>query len=214
MAQGKTIYHGKVDQICNFFDKIFLLIKTIKGRCIFLSQVKIKILFIAKSFEDCIEGKELYNLTHIKEAVDSRNRQNMDQRYNVSFLVQLSVLFRRAFLATLRDPLLLKVKLTQIVVTAIAIGIINWRTPLLGPSIQNLEGVLYNCARDMTFLFFFPSINIMIEVITSELPIFMREYKARMYSVQSYYISKSLAELPQYTLLPLIYSTIIYWMTG
>ncbi|KAK5983848.1 hypothetical protein GCK32_017090 [Trichostrongylus colubriformis] len=69
---------------------------------------------------------------------------------------------------------------------------------------------MYNCVRDMSFLFFYPSIN----VITSELPLFMRECKARIYSPESYFISKSLAEVPQYILLPLIYSTILYWMTG
>ncbi|KAK5978171.1 ABC-2 type transporter, partial [Trichostrongylus colubriformis] len=95
-------------------------------------------------------------------------------------------------------------------ITSVAIGIVNFRTEVFGPSIQNLEGVMYNCVRDMSFLFFYPSIN----VITSELPLFMRECKARIYSPESYFISKSLAEVPQYILLPLIYSTILYWMTG
>ncbi|VDO99650.1 unnamed protein product [Heligmosomoides polygyrus] len=128
--------------------------------------------------------------------------------YAVSMWVQMDVLFRRAFLTTIRDPVLLQVRLLQI--TSIAIGIVNFRTEVFGPSIQNLEGVMYNCVRDMSFLFFFPSIN----VITSELPVFMRECKARIYSPEAYFISKSMAEAPQYIALPLIYSAILYWMTG
>ncbi|RCN28634.1 ABC-2 type transporter [Ancylostoma caninum] len=62
----------------------------------------------------------------------------------------------------------------------------------------------------MSFLFFFPSIN----VITSELPLVIRETKAHIYSAEAYFISKSLAEMPQYIALPLIYSAILYWMTG
>ncbi|ETN78520.1 ABC-2 type transporter [Necator americanus] len=95
-------------------------------------------------------------------------------------------------------------------ITSVAIGIVNFQTEVYGPSIQNLEGVMYNCVRDMSFLFFYPSIN----VITSELPVFLRESKARIYSPEAYFISKSLAEMPQYIVLPLIYSAILYWMTG
>ncbi|KAJ1345655.1 ABC-2 type transporter [Parelaphostrongylus tenuis] len=98
----------------------------------------------------------------------------------------------------------------QASITSFAIGVVNFRTEIYGPSIQNLEGVMYNCVRDMSFLFFYPSIN----VITSELPVFMRESKARIYSPEAYYIAKSLAEVPQYIALPMIYSTILYWMTG
>ncbi|VDM76960.1 unnamed protein product [Strongylus vulgaris] len=100
--------------------------------------------------------------------------------------------------------------LERIKITSVAIGIVNFRTEVYGPTIQNLEGVMYNCVRDMSFLFFFPSIN----VITSELPVFMRECKARIYSPEAYFIAKSLAEMPQYIALPLIYSVILYWMTG
>lgn len=52
------------------------------------------------------------------------------------------------------------------------------------------------------------------QVVTSELPVLMREYKAHIYSTGAYFLSKSLAELPQYTLMPVIYSLIAYWMTG
>lgn len=51
-------------------------------------------------------------------------------------------------------------------------------------------------------------------MITSELPVFLREHKSNIYSVEAYFLAKSLAELPQYTILPMIYGTIIYWMAG
>ncbi|KAK6038158.1 hypothetical protein COOONC_24336 [Cooperia oncophora] len=103
----------------------------------------------------------------------------------------MNILFRRAFLTTIRDPVLMQVRLLQVVITSVAIGVVNFQTEVFGPSIQNLEGVMYNCVRDMSFLFFYPSIN----VITSELPLFMRECKARIYSAEAYFISKSLAEV-------------------
>ncbi|EFO13394.2 hypothetical protein LOAG_15135, partial [Loa loa] len=59
----------------------------------------------------------------------------------------------------MRDPLLLKVKFIQIIVTALAIGMVNFQTQITGPTIMNLEGILYNTIRDMNFIFLFPSIN-------------------------------------------------------
>jgi ATP-binding cassette subfamily G (WHITE) protein 1 len=75
---------------------------------------------------------------------------------------------------------------------------------------MNVEGVLYNCPRDMNFIFLFPSVYAM----TSEFPIIFREYRAGIYSASAYYVGKSLADLPQYTILPIIYATIVYWMAG
>ncbi|KAI6240394.1 ABC transporter ATP-binding protein/permease wht-1 [Aphelenchoides fujianensis] len=130
--------------------------------------------------------------------------------YPVSWFKQTAVLFRRSMKTIIRDPVLLQVRFIQIILTAFVIGIINWQTPITGPTITNLEGILYNCPRDMNFMFLFPSIH----VITSEFPIMAREYRAGIYSASAYYVGKSLAELPQYTVLPLLYSTIIYWMAG
>ncbi|GMT24053.1 hypothetical protein PFISCL1PPCAC_15350, partial [Pristionchus fissidentatus] len=131
-------------------------------------------------------------------------------RYATGFIRQLLVLCQRSFLTTLRDPVLLRVRFVQIVLTAIIIAIVSFDTAITGPTVMNLEGVLYNVARDMNFLFLFPSVNF----ITAELPLFFREHKARIYSVESYYMAKSLAELPQNTILPLLYSIIVYFATG
>ncbi|CAJ0958604.1 unnamed protein product, partial [Mesorhabditis belari] len=103
-----------------------------------------------------------------------------------------------------------KVKLFQTIITAVVIGLVNLQVQITGDTIQNIEGVLYNTIRDMNYLFLYPAIN----VITAELPLFLREHRAQIYSADSYYWAKSVAELPQYTILPIIYALIVYWMTG
>ncbi|KAI6232435.1 ABC transporter ATP-binding protein/permease wht-1 [Aphelenchoides besseyi] len=130
--------------------------------------------------------------------------------YPVNWFVQVRVLFLRSLMTIIRDPVLLQVRLVQIVITALVIGIINWQTPITGPTLTNFESILYNCPRDMNYLFMFPSVH----VIASEFPIMVREHVNGQYSESAYFVAKSLAELPQYTILPLVYSTIIYWMAG
>lgn len=51
-------------------------------------------------------------------------------------------------------------KFSKIEVTALVIGMVNFQTQITGPTIMNLEGILYNTVRDMNFIFLFPSINV------------------------------------------------------
>ncbi|WKX95292.1 hypothetical protein Q1695_012052 [Nippostrongylus brasiliensis] len=227
MALGKPAYFGKVKDLIGFFAGLgrrslrvpeshnpadHVIAKLSVNNETMEEDIK-RINYITEMFEESYaadELKELIRLGTIKNEQEADDEQQATMAYAVSIWTQMNVLFRRAFLTTIRDPVLLQVRFLQVVITSVAIGIVNFRTEVYGPSIQNLEGVMYNCVRDMSFLFFYPSIN----VITSELPVFMRECKARIYSAEAYFISKSLAEAPQYILLPLIYSAILYWMTG
>ncbi|EFO88893.1 CRE-WHT-4 protein [Caenorhabditis remanei] len=227
MATGKTVYHGAVDKLCPFFDGLgreFRVPESYNPADFVMSEISIspetekddiqRIEFIISEYQKSDIGNEM--LKNTRTTIDEfggygeEEEDDGSNRYNSSFATQFNVLLKRSLRTTLRDPLLLRVRFAQIVVTAILVGVVNWRTELSGPTIQNLEGVMYNCARDMTFLFYFPSVN----VITSELPVFLREHKSNIYSVEAYFLAKSIAELPQYTILPLIYGSVVYWMAG
>ncbi|CAI2346937.1 unnamed protein product [Caenorhabditis sp. 36 PRJEB53466] len=228
MATGKTVFHGAVERLCPFFAALgpdFRVPESYNPADFVMSEMSMsaetehedvkRIEYLIAEYQNSEIGVEMLKKT--RTTIDEfggygGDEENEDRgaRYNSSFATQFRVLLKRSLKTTLRDPLLLRVRFAQIVATAILVGIVNWRTELSGPTIQNLEGVMYNCARDMTFLFYFPSVN----VITSELPIFLREHKSNIYSVEAYFLAKSLAELPQYTVLPMMYATIVYWMAG
>uniref|UniRef100_A0A8R1I3F8 ABC transporter domain-containing protein n=1 Tax=Caenorhabditis japonica TaxID=281687 RepID=A0A8R1I3F8_CAEJA len=227
MATGKTVYHGPVDQLCPFFDSLgaaFRVPESYNPADFVMTEISIspetekqdveRVEYLIWEYQNSDIGAEM--LKNTRTTIDEfggygeEKEEDNGPTYNSSFSTQFKVLLHRSLKTTIRDPLLLRVRFAQIVATAILVGIVNWRTELTGPTIQNLEGVMYNCARDMTFLFYFPSVN----VITSELPIFMREHKSNIYSVEAYFLAKSLAELPQYTALPVIYASIVYWMSG
>ncbi|EYC40677.1 hypothetical protein Y032_0601g500 [Ancylostoma ceylanicum] len=220
MALGKTAYHGTVKDLIKFFaslgDPTLRVPESYNPADHVIAKLSVskdttdedveRVEFITAMFHESIMGDELRELIWAGsakfESCKEEENERRKHRYAVSIWMQMNVLFRRAFLTTIRDPVLLQVRILQVVITSVAIGIVNFQTEVFGPSIQNLEGVMYNCVRDMSFLFFFPSIN----AITSELPLVLRETKARIYSAEAYFISKSLAEMPQYIALPLIYS--------
>ncbi|PAV86159.1 hypothetical protein WR25_24456 [Diploscapter pachys] len=223
MADGRIAYNGPVSRICEFFesfnDPYFRCPESYNPADFVITKMSIRPDRVEKDkarVEKIIAHYEQSEIGIAMQAeiekVQSRmgNAQEKTKSYASSFLTQFWCLFLRSFKTTLRDPTLMKVRVAQVLITAVIIGLVNFRTTLSGATVQNIEGVLYNCVRDMNFLFLFPSIN----VITSELPIFYREHKARIYSTPAYFLAKSMAELPQYTVLPIIYSVIVYWMTG
>ncbi|VIO97649.1 Uncharacterized protein BM_BM3156 [Brugia malayi] len=224
MSMGKVMYFGPIIEVCNFFKNIGYacpetynpadhIIKTLSvTQDEQESQARLD--KIRTEFENSTFGATLYRKSH-GEGLSQEMVGNKDLKtrkmYAVSFLSQFRILVRRSFLTTMRDPLLLKVKFIQVIVTALVIGMVNFQTQLTGPTIINLEGLLYNTVRDMNFIFLFPSVN----VITSELPIFLREHCcSRIYSAPAYYLAKSIAELPEYIILPFCYAAIVYFMSG
>lgn len=53
-----------------------------------------------------------------------------------------------------------------------------------------------------------------MQVITSELPIFLREHFNGMYRTDIYFLCKTLADLPVYIIFPFIFVTIPYYAVG
>ncbi|KAH7726709.1 CRE-WHT-4 protein [Aphelenchoides avenae] len=238
MALGKVAYFGPTSKVTNFWlsvgkelecpqtynpaDHAIMSLSMVDDN----KQVNLdRIAKIRTHFENSQLGKNMYKRAHCSTSERSQEFGNDDlkegSQYAANALVQLKVLFLRALKTTYRDPLLLKVRLIQVFFTAIIIGIVNmpkdwgmW-SKYSSHTTTNFEGLLYNCARDMNFMFLFPSIN----VITSELPIFMREFKACVCSRSGFSwsaLGRHLHRLhmPQYTVLPIIYSIIVYWIPG
>lgn len=52
------------------------------------------------------------------------------------------------------------------------------------------------------------------QVFCAELPIFIREHHSGMYRADVYFLSKTLAEAPVFATIPLVFTTIAYYMIG
>lgn len=53
-----------------------------------------------------------------------------------------------------------------------------------------------------------------LQVFCAELPVFLRESRSRLYRTDTYFLGKSLAELPLFLLVPFIFTSIAYPMIG
>lgn len=57
--------------------------------------------------------------------------------------------------------------------------------------------------------FFYP-----LQVFSAELPIFIRESRGRLYRTSTYFLGKTIAELPLFMAVPIIFTSIAYPMVG
>ena len=132
------------------------------------------------------------------------------QRYKSTWCQQFGALTKRSFFVTIREPMLLKVRLFQTLLIGLLLGAIYFQTPVCNSTIMNINGLMFQAVANMNFMFQFAAVHIFCD----ELPIFMREHLANLYRVDAYFLAKNLAELVQFVVYPLIFSTIVYWMAG
>lgn len=132
------------------------------------------------------------------------------QRFKSTWFQQFVALTKRSFNVTLREPMLLKVRLFQTVLIGLLLGIIYFQTNICKQTVMNINGLLFQAIANANFMFQFAA----VQIFCDELPIFMREHLSNLYRVDAYFLAKNTAELAQYLLYPIIFSTIVYWMAG
>ncbi len=76
--------------------------------------------------------------------------------------------------------------------------------------IFNINGAIFMIIACVSFVYQFSVMN----VFCVEMPVLLREHYNGAYRVEIYYLTKQLADLPFYFTLPIILSSIIYWMVG
>ncbi|XP_064613725.1 protein white-like [Liolophura sinensis] len=132
------------------------------------------------------------------------------RRYKGSWCKQFAAVFWRSWLGNFRDPNLQKIRLLQSIVIGVILGLVYLRQEYNQEAIQNLNGALFLIITNMSFSNMFAVIN----SFPMELPIFMREHGSRLYRVDVYFISKTIAELPNFIVFPAVFCAVIYWMIG
>lgn len=147
----------------------------------------------------CEDGKITIN-----QQIDKNERP-----YHAGFFVELQQLSKRSFINTLRNPLLLFVKLSQALVMGFLLDILFRDLGYGYVQIKNREGLLYFCI--INILMFGSQSNSMTFPI--ERPLFLKDYKEGVYGVNSFFLAKVVAELPAQIIFTLLYVVVVYFAT-
>ncbi|XP_050099637.1 protein white [Anopheles aquasalis] len=130
--------------------------------------------------------------------------------YRASWWTQFYCILWRSWLSVLKDPMLVKVRLLQTAMVASLIGSIYFGQVLDQDGVMNINGSLFLFLTNMTFQNVFAVIN----VFSAELPVFLREKRSRLYRVDTYFLGKTIAELPLFIAVPFVFTSITYPMIG
>jgi len=128
--------------------------------------------------------------------------------YTVGWCAQFWALLWRGWLGVRREPKIVKVRLLQTIFTAALIGLIYFGQIADQAGVININGVLFFFITNVTFSNVFAVIN----VFCVELPLFLREHHNGMYRTDVYFLTKQLAEMPVFVLLPLILISVSYFL--
>jgi len=129
--------------------------------------------------------------------------------YITSFANQVYVLFKRTFLHKLREPIATMTQIFNAIFMPVVFGSVYWDIDLSQQSAYDRISAISLAALMLAFMAF----DILM-LFPTERSIFNREQAAGMYRPISFYLGRTLSEMPQHSLLAAIFGAIAYWMYG
>jgi len=152
-----------------------------------------------------------YNQVEPEDNFDTSNLEPLKHKnlvVSTNVFEQFLLLFRRAWINARRDPLAGRLLFTEYIMVAVLVDLICNNLAKNYDSSSTRTQLLF---LSMATVAFFSCQNAAMQ-FPSETPLFLKESKQRIYSTISYYLSKSLADLPMQFLPLLVYCLMIYWV--
>ncbi|XP_076942982.1 ABC transporter G family member 22-like [Bidens hawaiensis] len=138
------------------------------------------------------------------------NVQSMKRQWGASWEEQYSILFRRGLKERQHDYFSW-LRITQVLVTAVILGLLWWQTQVRSPKeLDNQAGLLFFIA---VFWAFFP-IFTAIFTFPQERAMLNKERAADMYRLSAYFMARTTSDLPLDFFLPMLFLLVVYFMAG
>lgn len=131
-------------------------------------------------------------------------------KYSTSLFNETVTIFVRSTLSFFRDHSVFAMRLLQNILMAVLVGLVYLNTAVGQRTVQNNIGALFFILIQNGMAPLFATLNI----FQAEKKVFLREYHAGSYRVLSYYLGKSFAELPSFTIFPIFFGAVCYYIVG
>ncbi|KAH8386471.1 hypothetical protein KR093_000765 [Drosophila rubida] len=221
IAEGRVAFLGTPSEAVDFFSYVGAQCPTNYNPADFYVQVlaivpgrevesRERIGKICDNFAISKVARDMEQLLAAKTQTQPLEQPENGYTYKATWFMQFRAVLWRSWLSVLKEPLLVKVRLIQTTMVAVLIGLIFLGQQLTQVGVMNINGAIFLFLTNMTFQNVFATIN----VFTSELPVFMREARSRLYRCDTYFLGKTIAELPLFLTVPFVFTAIAYPMIG
>ncbi|KFK39853.1 hypothetical protein AALP_AA3G297000 [Arabis alpina] len=152
--------------------------------------------------------KEEVSRTFPEDQMVSRSRaKSLTNRWPTSWWMQFSVLLKRGLKERSHESFS-GLRIFMVMSVSLLSGLLWWHSRAY--HIQDQVGLLFFFS---IFWGFFPLFNA-IFTFPQERPMLIKERSSGIYRLSSYYIARTVGDLPMELILPTIFVTITYWMGG
>lgn len=159
----------------------------------------------------CLENTPTKDTTNSpKDSIVVARKPSIKQYMKSSILSwcnQFSILLQRS-LKERRHESFNSLRVSQVIAAALLSGIMWWHSDFR--DIQDRLGLLYFIS---IFWGVFPSFNAVF-AFPQDRSIFAKERASGMYSLSPYFMARIIGDLPMELILPTVFLTLVYWMTG